>query len=77
MVVKQGMLLATIGIAVGVTASLVLTRLLATVLYGVQPRDPLAFLAASAILAVVALLAAWLPARRALRIDPIEALRYT
>jgi putative ABC transport system permease protein len=61
---------------VGLGSALGLTRFIASVLYGVDTRDPLVFAAVPAILALVALLAAWVPARRASRVDPMEALRY-
>jgi ABC-type antimicrobial peptide transport system permease subunit len=75
MVIAQGMRLAGIGIAIGIASSLGLTQLLAGFLFGVKPWDPLAFTLVPAILGAVALLAVWLPARRATRIDPITALR--
>jgi len=76
MVVAQGMRLAVVGVVVGMASALALTRYLASVLYGVEAKDPLVFFAAPALLTLVALLAAWIPARRASRVDPIEALRY-
>jgi predicted permease len=76
MVVGQGMRLAIVGVVVGLWSALALTRFIASVLYGVEARDPMVFTAAPAILTLVALLAAWIPARRASRVDPIEALRY-
>ena len=57
-------------------SALALTSFIASVLYGVETKDPMVFAAAPAVLALVALLAAWIPARRASRVDPIEALRY-
>jgi putative ABC transport system permease protein len=75
MVIGQGMRLAVIGIAVGIAASFSLTRLLADFLFGVKPWDPLVFTLVPAILGAIALLAVWIPARRATRIDPITALR--
>ena len=75
MVIKQGMRLAVIGIAIGIVSSFGLTRLLSSFLFGVKPWDPLAFSLAPAILGIIALFAVWLPARRATRIDPITALR--
>ncbi len=74
MVVRQGMTLALIGIAVGVAGALGLTRLIANLLFGVNAADPLTFAAISLLLACVALLACYLPARRAARLDPMIAL---
>ena len=76
MVVRQAMLLAAIGIVVGLAAALGLTRLMATMLFGVKPADPLVFGSVAVILGTVAFLASYLPARRAVRIDPVVALRY-
>jgi putative ABC transport system permease protein len=75
MVIAQGMRLAGIGIAIGFVSSLGLTRLLADFLFGVKPWDPLVFTLVPLILGAVALLAVWLPAQRATRIDPVIALR--
>jgi predicted lysophospholipase L1 biosynthesis ABC-type transport system permease subunit len=76
MVVLQGMLLAIVGVVVGLGAAFYLSKFLATFLYRVQPTDPAVFVAMPVILTLVALVAVWLPARRASRIDPIIALRY-
>jgi putative ABC transport system permease protein len=76
MVVREGALLTLTGVGVGILASLALTRLLASLLFGIGPRDPLTFIALSLLLATVALAASYIPARRATRVDPMVALRY-
>ena len=76
MVVRQGMVLAIIGVAIGVGAAFGLAQLMSTLLFGVTPRDPLVFAGVPILLSAVALVAVWLPARRASRVDPIIALRY-
>ena len=75
-VVVQGMRLAFIGVAIGLSAALGLTRFLAAFLFAVHPLDPAVFIISPIALAVVAFLAVWLPARRASRLNPIEALRH-
>jgi ABC-type antimicrobial peptide transport system permease subunit len=75
MVVLQGLRLALAGVICGLAAAFGLTRLIAGLLFGVKPWDPLVFFAVPAILVGVALVAAWLPAMRASRVDPIQALR--
>lgn len=75
MIVKQGIALAFMGTAVGVLASLGLTRLVASLLYGVPPTDPLTFVLVPSSLMAVALLACLLPARAAARLDPVDVLR--
>ena len=76
MVIVQGMVLAIAGVVIGTVAALALSRLIETLLFGVTARDPIVFVAVPAVLTVVALVAVWLPALRATRIDPIDALRY-
>jgi predicted permease len=75
MVVREGLTVDAIGIAAGLAASLALTRLMASLLYGVSSTDPRIFAAASATLAITALFASWWPARKAAAIDPVTALR--
>jgi putative ABC transport system permease protein len=75
MVVRQGMALALAGVAVGVAASLALARFIASFLFGFQQWDPGVFIATPLVLTLVALAATWIPARRASRVDPINALR--
>jgi putative ABC transport system permease protein len=68
-------LLVGVGIALGAAASLWASRLVGTLLYGLAPRDPPTFIGAALVLAAIALVATWLPARRAARIDPAQVLR--
>ena len=75
-VVGQGMALTGIGLAVGLIGAWGLSRVLSSLLYGVSATDPSTYMLTAGILALVALLASWIPARRAARVDPMEALRY-
>ena len=75
LVIGDGGRLAVIGIAAGIAAALMLTRLLADFLYGVRPTDAVTFVAGALVLAAASLLACYIPARRAMRVDPIEVLR--
>jgi ABC-type antimicrobial peptide transport system permease subunit len=76
MVVRQGAILAAVGIVVGVGFAIGLIRLGSALLFGVSPVDPLTYVAVALGLGAVALLASYIPARRASRVDPIEALRW-
>ena len=76
MVLKQGMSLAGIGVVIGLALAFVLTRMMTSLLFGVSATDQITFIAISLLLAVVALAACYIPARRATRVDPMVALRY-
>jgi putative ABC transport system permease protein len=76
LVLTQGTRVTLLGVAIGVLAALVLSRFLATLLFGVSATDPFTFASVAALMAFVALLACFIPARRATRVDPIIALRY-
>lgn len=76
LVLKEGLILVASGVLAGLILSVALTRLLASFLYGVSPLDATTFAAIPVVLALVALLASYLPARRAAKVDPMIALRY-
>jgi putative ABC transport system permease protein len=76
MVVGHGLKLTFIGVAIGIAGALRLTQFLSSLLYGVRPTDPLTFIAVSLIITGVAFLASYVPARRAMKVEPMVALRY-
>jgi putative ABC transport system permease protein len=76
MVIRRGMQLTLIGLAIGAAGALALTRLLASLLFGISPRDPVTLIVVAAVLSTVALLACYIPARRAAAVDPLVALHY-
>jgi ABC-type antimicrobial peptide transport system permease subunit len=75
MVMRETMLLVAIGMAIGLGAALATTRLIATLLFGLSPNDPVTIAAAALLMIIVAAFAGYLPARRAARVDPMTALR--
>ena len=76
MILRHAAILLGAGLAIGWAAAALVTRYAASLLYGVSPTDPWTFVAVSAVLAAAAMLACYLPARRAARVDPMVALRY-
>ncbi|HYE73172.1 MAG TPA: ABC transporter permease [Blastocatellia bacterium] len=76
LVVRQGMKLVIVGIVIGLGCALAVSRLIKALLFGIGPSDPITFIAVASILAAVAALACWIPARRATNVDPLIALRY-
>jgi ABC-type antimicrobial peptide transport system permease subunit len=76
LVLRQGLRLVIIGVAIGLSLSVAATRVLAAALFGISPTDPLTFVIITLLLGLVALLACWVPARRATKVDPLVALRH-
>jgi putative ABC transport system permease protein len=76
LVVGEGARMAAVGVVIGIVASLVITRLMSTLLFGISATDPLTFAGAAVLLSVVALAASYIPAHRAMRVNPVTALRY-
>lgn len=76
LIIRQGMLLVVIGVVIGLAGAFALTRVMSSLLFGVGAKDPITFTVVAALLSVVALIACYLPARRATKVDPLEALRY-
>jgi putative ABC transport system permease protein len=76
MVIFQGIRLAVVGVAIGLVAAFGLARLLASLLFQTKTWDPMSFTLVPALLIAVALIAVWVPAQRAIRVDPVDALRY-
>ncbi len=75
-ILREALTLTAIGVAIGLPVALALVRVIRFVFYGIEPHDPLTMIGATMLMITVAALAAWIPARRAAKIDPMEALRY-
>lgn len=76
LVVRQGMTLVGIGLGLGLVGAIAMTRVMTTLLFGVTAKDPATFVAVAALLALIAFIACYIPARRATKVDPLMALRY-
>ena len=76
LIIGQGLRLVLVGLAIGLLGAFALMRVISGLLFGVTAKDPMTFIVVSVVLAVIALLACYVPARRATRVDPLEALRY-
>ena len=75
LVLRQGLLLASVGVVIGAVAAFALTRWMESLIYGVSPTDPVTFTSVALLLVGIALLASYVPARRAVRVDPMQSLR--
>jgi ABC-type antimicrobial peptide transport system permease subunit len=75
MVVKQSVQFALVGIVIGILAAIAITRILSSVLYGVSPTDPTTLIVVSVVMLLIAVLASYVPAQRAMSVNPVEALR--
>ncbi len=75
MILRQGMGLVTVGLVIGLASALALTGMMKSLLFQIEPNDPITFMGVSAVLGAAALMACYVPARRALRIDPLRSLR--
>jgi len=75
-ILREALTLAAIGVAIGLPVALALVQLMQSIVYGIEPHDPLTMIGTVVIMVTVATLAAWIPARRAAKVDPMEALRY-
>ena len=76
LIVSQGFKLVLLGLAIGLVGAFALMRIISSLLFGVTAKDPITFAAVAVLLTIVALLACYIPARRATRLDPLNALRY-
>jgi ABC-type antimicrobial peptide transport system permease subunit len=75
-ILREALTLTAIGVAVGLPVAVALVRVIRFIFYGIKPYDPLTMIGAAGIMVMVAALAAWIPARRAAKVEPMEALRY-
>jgi putative ABC transport system permease protein len=76
LIIKQGLQLILLGLAIGLLVAVALMKIISGLLFGVTTKDPFTFVAVAVVLTFIALLACYVPARRATRVDPLEALRY-